>query len=279
MRIYIIIASVLLLSLEACTSFNNRNQDPIAKVNNNYLFREDIAGIFPADVSSADSIKLARQYIDKWIRNQLFLRLAEANLPADEMNLDKQISDFRSSLLIFKYQQYLLNQKLDSIITSKEIEEYYQENANNFILDKTVITGIFLKVPVNAPSKNRLLEWFRNANDLLQIENYSSQHAVNYIRFDETWIYLDDILKEFPAESSIAVGNISNIDHITAEDNDYHYFLGILEHKSPRSQMPLSLASIRIRDIILNKRKIEFLNDLERKVLTEGLSKNAYQYF
>lgn len=201
------------------------------------------------------------------------------NLPEEEMDLDKQIADFRSSLLIYKYQQYLVNQKVDSVVPVRELEEYYQDHANNFILDKTAIRGIFLKVPVDAPNKNRLPVWFRNGNDLLQIESYSNQHAVNYAWFSESWIYLDDILKEFPPGSFSSSENVSNIDHISTDDNDYHYFLGILDYRSPRSQMPFSLASNKIRNIILNKRKMEFLNNLEKNVLTEGLSKNAYQHF
>lgn len=251
----------------------------MAKVYNNYLYREDIAGLFTQNISEADSIKITRNYIDKWIRNQLFLRLAEMNLPEEEKNLTKQIADFRASLLIYKYQQYLLNQKLDSLISIIELEQYYEEHNSNFMLDKPAVRAVYLKVPVDTPGRERLLTWFRNDYDILQIENFSNQYAVNNTVFIEDWIYFEDLLKELPPGSFNSTNNLANIDHIVVDDLSYHYFIGILEHRPPRSQMPFCLASQKIKSIILNKRKIQFLNELENNVLTEGMSKNAYQYF
>jgi hypothetical protein len=277
MRLYIFLILVVLISV-SCTGFNNRQQEPLAKVYNNYLYRDDLPGIFPPGLSEADSIKMARVYIDKWIRNQLFLKLAEHNLPESDKNIDKEISEFRASLLIYKYQQHLLNQKLDSIIPQSELQEYYENHNVNFILEKPAVRGIFLKVPADSPNRDRLLTWFRSDDDLIQIENYRDLYAVNYSWFNENWIYLDEILNELPQGSFNPTG-ISNVDHIRASDSDYHYFVGIKEYRAARGPMPFSIASQKIESIILNKRKIQLLNELEKNVFTEGLSKNAYQYY
>ncbi len=263
----------------ACNRFNNSHKEPLAKVYNNYLYREDLAGLFPSGLTSADSAKIAKNYIDKWIRNQLFLRLAEMHLPEEEKNLDKQIADFRASLLIHKYQQYLIDQKLDSIIDIKEIEDYYEAHSNNFILNRPAVRGIYIKVPIDAPNRNGLLTWFRSGNDLIQIENYSNQYAVSNIWFTDSFIYLDNLLRTLPPGSYSANINFANTDHLTASDSEYYYFIGIQEYKPPRSQMPISLARQKIKNIILNKRKMQFLNDLEKNVLNEGISKNAFQYY
>jgi hypothetical protein len=278
MRLIIFMAIIFVVSI-SCTRFNKRQQEPLAKVYNNYLYREDLANVLPPGMSADDSIRLVRNFIDKWIRNQLFLRLAENNLPEKEKNLDKQISEFRASILVYKYQQHLLNQKLDSVINLNEIEEYYASNSINFILEKPAIRGIYMKVPVDAPNRANLLAWFRNDADLIQIENYRNQFARNYSWFNESWIYLDDILSEIPAGLLNTPSNISNLDHIMISDSEYHYFIGILEYKAARGQMPFSLASQKIKSIILNKRKIQFLKELENNVFTEGLTKNAYQYY
>jgi len=263
----------------SCDRLNNGNREPVARVYSAYLYKDDLAGIFPANISAADSIKIARNYIDKWIRNQLFLRLAEMNLPAGEKNLDKQIADFRASLLIYKYQQHLLGQKLDSLITVREMEEYYEQHGNNFVLDKPAIRGVFLIVPVDAPDRNRLAGWLRSDNELIQIENYIIQNAITHAMFNDHWIYLDEILREMPSGSYTLPGNMLNVDHITTTDDQYHYFLGITEYRPVRSQMPFSLAMDKIKSIILNKRKIEFLQELEKNIVTEGLSKNAFQHY
>jgi hypothetical protein len=270
---------LIVLSVMACNRLNNKQKNPIARVYSDYLYREDLAGIFPQHISEVDSTRIARKFIDTWIRNQLLLRMAETNLPEKEKNLDKQIADFRASLLIYKYQQHLLAQKLDSLITFQEIETYYENHSNNFNLDRPAISGIYIKVPLDAPNRDRLLAWFRSGNDFAQIENYCSQYAVNYTFFYENWKYLDEILNELPPGSLGSASSLENLDHFRTSDSEYHYFLGIREYKPSRSPMPFSLASQNIKSIILNKRKIKFLNELEKNVFTEGLNKNAYQYF
>lgn len=269
----------ILLVYSSCTSFEGNQKEALARVNSNYLYKSDISGIFPANISKTDSIKIARNYIDKWIRKQLFLRLAEINLPEEEKDVEKQIADFRASLLIHKYQQFLLMQKLDSIIPRNEIRDYYESHSDNFRLDKPAIKGVFLKVPLDSPNRDRILSWFRNGNDLVQLENYAGQYADSYAWFDKDWVYLDDISKNIPKTLLNTSYNLSNTDHFAVTNEEYQFFIGITDYLEPRNEMPFSLASQKIKSIILNKRKIKFLNELEQNILTEGSSKNSYQYF
>ncbi len=274
----IILLGLIAASL-SCNSFSGKQQEPVARVYNSFLYREDISSIFPAGISQEDSTRIARGYIDRWIRNQLVLRHAEANLPPGEKNLDKQIAGFRASLLIHIYHQYLIGQKLDTIIHYYEIDEYYHNHVTNFILDKPAISGIFLKIPLSAPNRDRIPVWFRNAGDLVHIENYADQYAEQYMLFFDNWMYLDDILAGFPRGSVSSSGNYSGGDHIVVTDPEYQYFLGINDYLAAGIRMPVSLAGEKIKSIILNKRKIKFLNDLEMNVMREASGKNAFEYF
>lgn len=274
----LLIILLIISALISCRRFSNNNKEPLAKVYNNYLYRDDLAGMFPANISGPDSIEMAKNYIDKWIRDQLLLRLAERNLPTEEQDLEKKIADFRASLLIHKYQQYLLNQRLDSLVSAREIEEYYVDHGNNFILERPVIRGFYLKVPLDAPDRNNLLAWFRSSNGYAQLEEYGTRYSITHAWFYDNYLYLDDVLRELPP-GSYNRANAGNNDHVVATDSEFYYFIGIQEYIPERSPMPLSVASNKIRNIILNKRKFQFLNELEKNVLNEGLNKNAFQYF
>lgn len=263
----------------ACGDVNRQQREPVARAFDSYLYREDLAGIFPATISEADSARLARQFIDRWIRNQLYLRLAESNLPGGEKNVDKQIENFRASLLIHKYQQYLVGQKLDTIISIYEIHNYYENHTGNFVLDRPAITGIYMKTPLAAPDRDRILAWFRDDNDFIRLENYAGRHAENYLFFGDEWIYLNEVLGNMPAGSRNQPASMSGLDHIIVTDSEYQYFIGITGYLPARSEMPLSLATRKIKSIILNQRKIKFLNELETKIVAEGSSKNYFQYF
>ncbi len=278
MKLFFLLSLLVLPLTLSCDRFVNNHNEPVAKVHNNYLYREDIAELLPAGISEADSAKIAKNYIDKWIRNQLFLRLAEMNLPAEEKDVTKQIENFRATMLIYKYQQYMLGQKLDTLISVREIEDYYKNHINNFVLEKPAIRGVYVQVPADTPGTDRLLTWFRNGNDNMQIENFIDQYAFRNIWFNDSYIYLEDILTELPP-ISVTDANLRNTDHLTTTDSQYFYFIGIEEYLPSKSQMPLSIASQKIKSIILNKRKMQFLNELEKNVFNEGLNKNTFQYF
>jgi hypothetical protein len=281
-RIFINLNSlVVLISLSAplsCNSFGNRQQEPVARVYNSWLYREDLVGMFPQGTTPDDSARIARGYIDRWIRNQLLLRHAEANLPQDKKNVEKQIASFRTSLLIHTYQQHMIAQKLDTIIPLYEIEDYYHSNINNFNLDRAAVSGVFIKIPLSAPNRDRIPLWFNNGNDLVHIENYADQYAQEYIMFYDDWVYLDDVINRLPA-GSVTSGNFSDGDTIMISDEDHQYFLGISGYLAPPGTIPMALVGEKIKSIILNKRKIKFLNDLEHSVLTEGSGRNAFEYF
>jgi hypothetical protein len=278
MRISVLVVFTAAIIL-ACEDVSRQQQEPVARAFGSYLYREDLAGIFPANINQADSIRIARQFIERWIRNQLYLRLAETNLPEDEKNVEKQIENFRASLLIHKYQQYLLGQNLDTIISMNEINNYYDNHPGNFVLHRPAITGIYIKIPISAPDRDRILTWFRGDNDLIRLENYAARYAAEYLFFVEEWVYLNDVFGNLPSGSREPPDGIPGPDHIAVTDDEYQYFIGITGFLPARSQMPLSLASRKIKTIILNQRKIKFLNELEKSVMTEGSSKNYFQYF
>ncbi len=263
----------------ACEDVSRQQQEPVARALGSYLYREDLAGIFPANIDQADSTRIARQFIERWIRNQLYLRLAENNLPGGDKNVEKQVESFRASLLIHKYQQYLLGQNMDTIVSMNEINNYYDTNPGNFVLDRPAITGIYMKIPLSAPDRDRLLAWFRGDNDLIRLENYAARYSGEHLFFGDEWAYINDVFGNLPSGSREPPGGIPGLDHISVSDDEYQYFIGITGYLPVRSQMPLSLASRKIKTIILNQRKIKFLNELEKSVMAEGSSKNYFQYF
>ena len=122
---------------------------------------------------------------------------AEKPLPPDEEQKDfeKQIAEYHRSLLIYSYRQKLLQQKLDTLVVDSEIQDYYQENVNNFILGQDVIKGTFIKVPLSAPRMNELRGWSRSngVDELDKLEKYCITYAEKYSDFNDTWIFFSSI--------------------------------------------------------------------------------------
>ena len=79
--------------------------------------------------------------MNDWIRKELMISYAEMNLSMDLLKYEKQIEDYRASLLIYAYQQELLNQNFDTVIALSEIEDYYEQYKEEFRLSKNIFKG------------------------------------------------------------------------------------------------------------------------------------------
>ena len=122
----IIYLIVLIFALISCNQQEKgMNEDPVARVYDKYLYPSDLKGHIPPGLNSEDSIRISRRLVEEWIRNQLLLKQAEIQLPEDMKDVDKQVEEYRTSLLIFKYKQNLLSMNLDSLISDKEIRAVF----------------------------------------------------------------------------------------------------------------------------------------------------------
>ena len=271
-----------LLILISCGRTNRKSdENPLAKVYDIYLYPSDLSDHLPKGISPEDSIKITRRMVEEWTRERLLLNRAEEYLSAAEKNIDKQIEEYRLSLLTFKYKQYLLAQNLDTIISNEEIQNYYQEYSSNYILNTDIVKATFIKVPVNAPQINQVRSWYKSSNvdDIDQLEKYCINYANKYIIKGENWIRFTELIKEVPLKISNPGKYLDNISNIEVNDSTYYYFIHIYERIPESNVSPIELVTHDIQTVILNKRKIEFIQDLEKSVYKDGLKRNQVEIF
>ena len=123
----LIIFLFILITFSCNKGIDEIEDKPLAKVYNEFLYESDIVSLFNSNITKEDSIVIARNFINDWIKKQLMVQKAELNLNEESKDIEKQIEDYRSSLLIFRYKQELIQQKLDTVITEEELENYYNE--------------------------------------------------------------------------------------------------------------------------------------------------------
>src|SRR3990172_11308377 len=128
--------SCFMIISSSCFLFNgNRtDQEPIARCYDSYLYESDILNIIPNGISYQDSITLVKGYIDDWILQRLILHKAELNITDISLNLriEKQLQDYRNSLINYAYMKELIRQKLDTVVTDKDIKESRVPGMRNF---------------------------------------------------------------------------------------------------------------------------------------------------
>jgi len=256
-------------------------EKPVARVLDKTLTTTDIKGIIPEGVSAEDSIQMTKNFIEKWVQKQLLLNKAELNLTEDEKDVKEQIENYRSSLLIYKYEQSLLKQRLDTTIHNEEMESYYNQNASNFLLNKDIVKSIYIKVPRSAPEIYKLRQWYRSDDpeSIKSLEAYCFQHAETYDFFNESWVDFSGLLDKIPVQ----IGNPGNFlrykQTIEASDSVYLYFVRIYDHALNGEPSPLELVKDDIEKIILNKRKMKLLNELETSIYNDAQNRGQFTLY
>jgi hypothetical protein len=154
---------LLLIGCEFIRMKNENNETEIvrkavARVNNSYLYQDELSGIIPEGTDPADSVARVTTYINSWIRKQLVINEAMKNIDINEAEVERKVLDYRYSLIGYEYQNYYIKQNLNDSISDKEIQAYYKEGVDNFILKQNIIQGTFIKVPKEAPRTKRIKE-------------------------------------------------------------------------------------------------------------------------
>jgi Fe-S cluster biosynthesis and repair protein YggX len=280
MKYFLIVFSLLLFTY--CSDLKrNKKEEPVARVLDKYLYPRDIQDIFPSNISKSDSVIVARDFIEKWIKQQLLLNKAELNLTDAEKNVDKQIENYRTSLLIYKYEQSLIKEKLDTFVSSQEIVDYYNENSSNFLLNANIVKALFLQVPRTSPEIWKARRWYRSENeeDIKKLEDYCYQYATKYDYFNDNWIYFSEIEKILPIKIDNPESYLKYRKFIEIKDSTYYYFVSIKDYRLVGTVSPLETVRENIRNIIFNKRKISLIKELEFEIYNDALNRNNFTIY
>lgn len=275
---YLVIAALLTGCAKPSAGVKEK---PLARVLDHYLYRSALAGFIPAGLSAEDSISMARDFTERWIRNQLMLNKAELNLTEEEKNVEQQIESYRSSLLIYAYEQSYIRQNLDTVVTFTEVENYYKENQSNFILNGALIKGVFIKIPVKAPDAYKVRQWYRSDNpeNIKNLEGYCFKHATVYDHFNDGWVKLNEVLPMIPSVPGNSEAAILSRRYIETRDTAFLYFLNAKEIVPSGNVSPLELVKNDIQSIILNKRKINLVNQLETEVYSDAQNRDHFTIY
>jgi len=273
-----------LVSLVACRSkpgSETAKREAVARVYDTYLFKADLEGLVPADIHGQDSVNLVKNFINNWIRQQVILKKAEDNLDEEKKDVEKKLQEYRNSLLTYAYERELVAQQLDTAVSIKEIETFYNSNQGNFELKDNIIKVIYLKLNKNSPKIGRVKEWYKSENprDRKLLNEYAMQYALNYFLDDQSWLFFDDLVKEIPIRTYDQEQFLRNNRNIEIEDSSMIYLVSIKGFKIKDSLSPLSFEINNIRNMIINQRKLKLIEQMESKAYEEAGKKGDIEIY
>lgn len=271
-----------LIFFNSCSYFKKSNDDIVlAKVYDATLTIADIKGIVPPHVKGKDSILLVKNYINNWAKQQVILNKAKQNLPEEKRNFQKQLEEYKNSLIIFTYEKEYIRQNLDTTVSEKEIADYYEKNKSNFELKENIMQVRYVKMPSNSAINNKVRQLYKSETeaDKTALAEICEKYATNYFMDDELWLYFNDVLKEIPVKTYNQEAFLRNNRFIEQRDSAYTYFINVKDFKIKDGESPLSFERENIKKIIINKRKLSLIEKLHQNLFDDAQNKNAIEIF
>lgn len=272
---------VLLLTVVAfsCRTEQADEREVIAKTKTQVLYKDDVLDALPISLSSEDSITFVKSFVENWLYFTLLYEVADNNVSDNDSSLAKRVDLFRKELYINAYEQMFLQQKLDTLIPQKEIDEYYELHKNEYLLEHSVVKPIFIVFPLTKEREIAEVEKLffpKKEIDLDALKDFCFQHCQKF-SFANQWVDLNALKQELPFEvrnEAFPVGK-----SLKFEDTANVFFVKIEEQRGAGNRMPIELAHDKIAKTILQSRKVEMLKNMREKVFQDATRKKQYEVF
>jgi hypothetical protein len=182
---------VALIVLTGCSGFfKKKTEHAVARVYEDFLYESELKSIIPPGAEPKDSLMLVKSYIENWIRQRLVIHQAEKNLTGSQMDFTQQLENYKNSLIIYAYENELVKQKLDTLVTDEEIENYYDANQQNFLLKDNIVQFQYVKLPLKSTFVNQFKKLLSSDNpeDKTRLSRQCEQYAADYFLDDQNWV-------------------------------------------------------------------------------------------
>ena len=277
----------LLFFIVSCQYFDFEKKEkskmkPIAKVYNSFLYQQEIIKYFPKSISTNDSLLLVKSLINNWATQEILRKKAEENLTSEaNENVLKLVQDYKNSLLINGYKERLIKQQLDTLINEKEITDFYNSNRINFRLNEELIKIKYLHFGNDILDQKQLLKLFKSDKykDLIKLENQELNFKAINLN-DSTWIKVEDVLlkipkfKEFDKEILL-----KKTKFIQKEDSLGLYLVAVKDVLKRNDIAPKNYITPTIKQMILHKRKLELIRDIEKTLINDAIQNNNFEEY
>jgi hypothetical protein len=246
------------------------------------LYLDQIPRLVPAGTSKTDSAATTQNYINKWVRKELLLQKAQENLsPGISEDIDRQLEETRSNLLIYQYQRQMMLERMDTLVNDSELMDYYNSNPTSFNLSTNIVKALYLKLPVETPNIEKIKRLTRSndQSDLQDLEKICYQFAEKFDDFNEEWVPFDRIAVELPSEIDNEENFLRRTSFYESSDSANIYLVNFRDYKLRSSLAPYEYVKDDIKRIIWNNRRIQFFQNLENGIYNDALKENKFKIF
>ncbi|MGO3183500.1 MAG: peptidyl-prolyl cis-trans isomerase [Aequorivita sp.] len=276
---YIIILSTILVS---CDYFKKETEkNVVARVNDSYLYEEDINKLVNQNTSPEDSTLIVNNYINRWATQQLLIGQANINLTPEALEqYDKLVREYKTDLLTEAYKNVIVDKQLDSVISDQEYESYYKENKENFKQKNMLVKMRYVQLPLKYDGLSTVKEKLDryDEKDKASLNSHNYQFITSNFN-DSVWIKKDVLLNVLPILKKDSDQVLKKSNFSQKEDSLGVYLVKIEDVLYPNDTAPFSYIKPTLKQIILNKRKLELIKKLEKDITKDAIETNNFEIY
>ena len=268
-----------LLMLVGCDYFEkNANEVVVAECYGTYLYASDLKGIVPEGTNPYDSLQRVNDFIDSWIMRRILIHQAENNLNKEELDLKKQLDEYRNSLVLYAYETQLINQKLDTVVTEDEIEAYYEQNKENFQLRNTMVQAVYVILKEDCKQREEIEKLMSDPDTLLlqNLDILATYYAEKSYLDVDNWLRLDELIRIIPIEILNPEHFFKKNHFVTFDVDDLTYMVRFENYLLEESISPLAMERDHIRSIILAHRRKQLIERMKEATYKTAQREHAF---
>ena len=274
-RILLIITALLLSC--SCSFFENVSKgEKVAEIGNAVLYKSDLDRVMPRGTSTQDSVAFVEQYIQSWALKQLLAMKAEEQLPKNEKDVQALLDEYRIQLLVFRYENKYIEDRLDTLVAESERRDYYNAHKESFVTGNGLVKGCFVKMHNSSPSLQivKRLSSGTSPEEVEELKLLAYNAAYKFDDYGNNWVDLSIVARDMDMDISRLWETLARKRLVEQKDSLYSNFLQVLEFVAPGGNSPYEYNADKIGDIILSRRKQELISTLHRDIMNDALAGN-----
>ena len=277
---------VFLLSLVIITSCNSfgvdASENAIARVNDNYLYKEDIKNLVPEGSSKSDSTFMVNSYINNWATSLLLMNKAKLNLQEEKQkDFEGLVNQYKNDLYTKAYLDALVKRSIDTMVSKEEAQIIYDSNKESFKLNDELLKLRYISFPQNAINSQPIVERFKRfeKEDKTYLDSIAVQFK-SYSLNDSLWVRASQVIDKIPVVNSENKNQLlKKSNFIQLKDSLNLYLVQINDVLLRNSYAPLDYVKPTVDQIVINKRKLELIRQIENDITKDAIKNKQFEIY
>lgn len=279
----IVIAAILGIVITGCELFEKpEEKDVIARVNNSYLYKQDVASLLSENTSPEDSALIVSSYINRWATQRLLIDRARVNLSEQQQReFDQLVQNYQNELYAKAYTDVIVGRELDTSVSMEEAREFYEVNGENFLLNEDLLKIRYINLTKNNKDFDQIKTRFRRFNEedkeaLLDMAIQFNSYSLN----DSVWVKSKQVYDKIrPLTPKNDEELLKKQNFLQLEDSLGVYLISVEDIKLRNEQAPLEYSLPGVKQILLNKRKLELIKKLEKDITQDAIKNDKFEIY